>query len=176
MSDLLQLFDKPFDALLTAVSILTATAGWMYSAWLQRQLARRAHTLDILLSQDTNTDLAKALNQAEAELREIVPPRLTDDVRRALNFYDFMCSAARDNTLDSKLMIRSMRYRLLRMYHIASPLVMRLRVERGNAKIAEDFEWFVTTKLNYRNWANTVDEHGNPNSTARETQASASPA
>ena len=164
MMELNNLFDKPFDALLTSVSILTATAGWLFAAWQERRLSRRSHTLDILLAQDTNADLARALDQGE----ELAPNEISDvkqipvEVRRALNFYDFMCAAARYKTLDRQLIVRTMRFRLLRMYHLSLPMLRLARRGLGNQKICEDFEWFVLRKLGYKSWAQTVDKHGRP--------------
>jgi hypothetical protein len=139
--------------LLTAASILLATAGWIYSAWLQRRLAMRSHTLEIVLALDTNEQL-RTLDRADAEIGPGSSPAaaMTSDFRQTLNFYDTISAAVRLKTLDPSLIIRALRPRMLRFYEHAKLQIERARESHHNPRYAEDLEWFVKTKLKYNEW------------------------
>lgn len=145
--------------LLTSISILLATLGWMRGQYLTRQLSRRKHTLDIMLAQDSNLQLAGYLDRADAQAaaKDTLDPRApTKDIRSALNFYEFLSAATRDKTLDAKLIKRTMRFRMLRFYHNAKPVIDAVRTRYANPRIMEDFEWFATHELDYERWKKTL--------------------
>jgi hypothetical protein len=153
------------EAGLTSLSIVLATIGWLHAAGEHRHLSRKAHTLNVMLAQDTNPELSGMLDRADdqAALGAKAENHLfTPEIRSALNFYEFLCAAANDETLDCDLMKRTMRFRMLRFYRNMRVLIEEKRVELDNPRIAEDFETFVRKQLKYDEWARDLGAQAAP--------------
>jgi hypothetical protein len=149
---------------LTAGSIVLATAGWLYSTHAQRQLTRRAHTFDILLSSDTTSDLSAILDEVDNRAREGPPLAASADqpidpaLRRSMNFHEFLCAAIRDGTLDGHLVRTTLRTRLLRLYDYTKDFTAALRVERKSPAAMEHLEWFALHQLDYAGWKRAMTQ------------------
>jgi hypothetical protein len=153
------------EAGLTSLSVLVATVAWLHTMGQQRELSRKAHTLNVMLAQDTTPELAGTLDRADDQAaagREAGALTLTPEIRSALNFYEFLCAAANDETLDQDLMKRTMRFRMLRFYHNTRALIEQKRRELENPRIAEDFESFVLEQLKYEAWRGEVGAQASP--------------
>jgi hypothetical protein len=153
------------EAALTSISILVATMAWLHTMGQNRELSRKAHTLNVMLAQDTTPELAGTLDRADdqaAEGNKAGNLALTPEIRSALNFYEFLCAAAKDKTLDQELMKRTMRFRMLRFYHNTRDLIAKKRADLQNPRIAEDFEIFVLRQLDYRAWQGEVGAQAAP--------------
>ncbi|MGH6951089.1 MAG: DUF4760 domain-containing protein [Vitreimonas sp.] len=140
---------------LTAASVAVATIALMYGAWLQRQLARRAHTIEILLSHDVNGELAQMLERVDGRIGAAPPPTresADEELKRVLNFYEFICAAAFLRSLDRQLLVDTQRGRILRLYHYSRGLIAELRQFRKNRRIFDRLEWFARTQLHYEKW------------------------
>lgn len=150
-------FDS-LNVLLTGGSIILATIGWLYAAREQRRLMRRSHTFDVLLSCDITGELAVLLDAVDNRTRSVQPPSAADvdaidaDLRRALNFHEFICAAVRDRTLDEGLIRNTLRTRMLRLYDYSHDFIRELRIRRANPEAMEHFEWFAERRLNYASW------------------------
>jgi hypothetical protein len=145
---------------LTAASVFVATVALAYGAGLQRQLSRRAHTIEILLAHDINGELAQVLERVDGRIG--AGPRPTrqtadEELKRVLNFYEFICAAAFLNSLDRQLLIDTQRGRILRLYHFSRGLIAELREFRKNKRIFERLEWFACTQLHYDRWISTEE-------------------
>jgi len=146
------------DTWLTAASILAATAGWLFAAREQRRQARRSHTFDIPLSTDTTIELGAALD--EIDNRALKGPPLTREgigqidpaLRRAMNFFEFLCAAVRTRTLDEAMVRTTLRTRILRLYDYTRDLIAEIRVRRNSPAAMEHLEWFAVRRLDYAGW------------------------
>jgi hypothetical protein len=146
------------DTILTAASILVAMAGWLIAAREQRRQARKSHTFNILLSTDTTSDLGSALD--EVDNRALKGPPLTREaiaavdppLRRAMNFFEFLCAAVRNHTLDEDMVRTTLRTRILRLYDYTRELTAEIRVRRNSPAAMEHLEWFALRRLDYSGW------------------------
>lgn len=142
---------------LLAISILAATAGWIYAAAEQRRLARKTHTFDMLLNSDITSEFSALLDEIDNRARNGPPPplditQIDQPYRRALNFHEFVCAAIRDRTLDEDLVRNTSRTRMLRLYHYSREFIVELRTKHRNPQAMEHFEWFALRRLDYDSW------------------------
>jgi hypothetical protein len=142
---------------LLAVSILAATAGWIYTTAEQRRLARKTHTFDMLMSSDITSEFSALLDEIDNRTRNGPPApldlaQIDQPFRRALNFHEFVCAAIRDRTLDEDLVRNTSRTRMLRLYDYSRDLITALRTTHRNPEALEHFEWFAVRRLDYDGW------------------------
>ena len=140
---------------LLAISILAATAGWIYAAAEQRRLARKTHTFDMLMSSDITSEFSALLDEIDNRARNGPPPpldisQIDQPFRRALNFHEFVCAAIRDRTLDEDLVRNTSRTRMLRLYDYSRDFISAMRTKYPQAM--EHFEWFAVRRLDYDGW------------------------
>ncbi len=142
---------------LVAVSILLATAGWIYAAAEQRRLARKTHTFDMLMTTDITGGFSALLDEVDNRARKGAPlpldiSQIDQAFRRALNFHEFVCAAIRDRTLDEQLIRNTLRTRMLRLYDYSRDFIATLRTVHHNPEAMEHFEWFAVQRLGYDRW------------------------
>lgn len=146
-----------FEQSLLAVSILLATAGWIYAAAEQRRLARKTHTFDMLMSSDITSEFSALLDEIDNRARNGPPApldiaQIDQPFRRALNFHEFVCAAIRDRTLDEDLVRNTSRTRMLRLYDYSRDFISAQRTKYRNPQAMEHFEWFALRRLDYDGW------------------------
>ncbi len=98
----------PFAVLLSAV---LATSGWIYTSWLGRVLAKKQHTMTILVKGNFCEELNKAHEKIQQPLLDYRKDKTIDEetfneilpeLNRVLNNYEFIAAGIRLGYLDEK--------------------------------------------------------------------------
>lgn len=138
-------------ALATPLSIIIAIILGVLTLWQDRRLARRSHTLDVLLARFSGNELSthlRALSKWELGAKKL-PDGSKDvfEIREALNLYEFIAAAARQGILDTPLIYETRGGAMMRTFDLFYPYIKKRREILENDKIWEHYEWFVENKV-----------------------------
>ena len=139
---------QPADAILVAA--VFATSGWVYTARKSRTLARKQHTINILL----NSSMSAMKISAQDTLRKYLdethdfPQKDSDDynsiipdLRFLLNHYEFIAAGIRRGDIDEFLVLDTERRSILTAYEKTKHYIFALRNDRRSQSIYEHLEW-----------------------------------
>lgn len=136
------------DAILVGATL--ATVGWMYNARKVRTLARKQHTINIMikgnfdeLMRKSHTKISKYIQNQEPwpdrksqEYTDLLP-----SLRYILNHYEFISAGIRRGDLDENLVIDAERGTILSAFESAQGHIFEVRNSRRNQAIYEHLEW-----------------------------------
>lgn len=138
---------EPQTAILVGASL--ATCGWLYTARRARTLARKQHTINVILQANFNSNLreAKAVI-ADAiktgpcpDLRSPDHKELRDCFRLVANHYEFISAGLRNGDFDERLIRDIERAQILSLFEFAIDFIWQLRDARRRLTIYEHLEW-----------------------------------
>jgi hypothetical protein len=140
----------------TAIAALIAaglaTTGWLYTARRARTLARKQHTVNVMLQASLNKDFLAARNLIAPYVKKRNLPLLAelekDDnkdilhaLRMILNHYEFMAAGVRNGDFEEFLLRDSERGTIITVYTGSSDFIWALRNNRSRMTIYEHLEW-----------------------------------
>lgn len=132
------------------IGAVLATAGWIYTGRRARGLAKKQHTINVILRANFSAKfLAKRQNIAPHVKAKKCPEALLDgsdeqlrrDFRDILNHYEFVCAGLRNGDFDEKLIKDSERGTYVSLYECCERYIWRLRDNRDRLTIYEHLEW-----------------------------------
>ena len=137
-----------------------ATIGWIYTSHRARHLARKHHTIDILLRGQFSTALSEAQSDASLlftgtiSFPELYTPRsdtdltenytslkLINSLRIVLNYYEVISSLIRLGEIDERIVKSILRGSILKAFISSERYIYQLRQFRNNPHIYKDIEW-----------------------------------
>jgi len=140
---------QPSCAILIAASL--ATLGWLYTARRARRLARKQHTISVMLQASFHNEFRAALALIAPHLRkgecpeDLVEAADNDDLRTAfrfvLNHYEFIAAGLRNGDFDESLVRDSERGTILSLINSCEKLVWKLRDTRKREALYEHIIW-----------------------------------
>lgn len=137
----------------TATAILVvgafATAGWLYTARRARTLARKQHTMNVLLTASFDSEFQNAMELLSPYMRTKAMPRLKIDddsllaqpLRKVLNHYEFVAAGIRNGDVDETLVRDSERGSILTLFERSTEYIESMRDTRRRRSIYEHLEW-----------------------------------
>lgn len=143
----------PETAILIAAGL--ATTGWLYTARRSRTLARKQHTINVILQTNFNEKFLERRQKIAPYLKEGKCPEeilkgenedLRICFRDILNHYEFVSAGLRNGDFDEKLVKDSERGTYILLYKCCEPYIWGLRNNRKRMTIYEHLEWI------YRRW------------------------
>ena len=135
---------------LIALGAVLATFGWLYTARKSRSLARKQHTVSIMITANFDENM-RAAHRAVApyfNAKKNLPDQNSKEfeqirphVRLLLNHYEFVAAGIRRGDFDEKLVIDAERGTILNAYESSESYVFALRDNRRSQSIYEHLEW-----------------------------------
>jgi hypothetical protein len=130
-----------------------ATFGWLYTARRQRTLARKQHTLNVIL-QARNS---KEFGAAQAAIRPDILSKCCPDIangshehkehyRMVLNHYELVAMGIRNGDFDERMVKDIQRGTLLAVWEACETNIFKMRDARRRRTTYEHFEWL------YKRW------------------------
>jgi len=136
-----------------------ATLGWVYTARRSRNLARKQHTVNVMLQASFNSDFRNSLKVLAPYLKTGAPkpPDFSDEInpefgaafRQVANHYEFIAAGLRNGDFDERLVKDSLRGTILTLFEICHDSIWKLRDSRRRQSIYEHLEWL------YKRWEKT---------------------
>ena len=132
------------------VGAVLATCGWLYTAKRARTLAKKQHTINIMLKGNFDKDLRVAHESISKYLKGIIPfpeldsneyKRILPSLRFVLNHYEFLAAGIRRGDVDEKLVLDSERGTILNAYEKSMDHIFAVRTNRRNQAVYEHLEW-----------------------------------
>lgn len=132
------------------IGAASATAGWLYTARRSRNLAKKQHTINVMLQANFNRDFLAARANIAPYLKSGSCPEeilngedeeLCKNFRDILNHYEFVCAGLRNGDFDEKLIKDSERGTYLALYSCCQKYIWQLRDGRHRMTIYEHLEW-----------------------------------
>ncbi|MBA3447801.1 MAG: DUF4760 domain-containing protein [Pseudaminobacter sp.] len=139
---------EPTIAVLIAAGL--ATTGWIYAARKARTLARKQHTINVLLQASFNKEFLEARNALSPHLKACVFPEdvsrgenepLRAQFRSILNHYEFVAAALRNGDFAERLMFDSERASAMALYKCCETYIWNQRSNRDRMALYEHLEW-----------------------------------
>lgn len=156
----------------TEIAILIAaglaTTGWLYTARRARTLARKQHTINVILQTNWNEKFLESRSAIAPYLKEGKCPEgmingeneeLRRHFRDLLNHYEFVSAGLRNGDFDEKLVKDSERGTYIALYACCEAYIWRLRDNRKRMTIYEHLEWIHRRWETHKpsKWAVTVE-------------------
>lgn len=136
---------QPETAILTGASF--ATVGWVYTARRQRTLARKQHTITVILQANFNADFRSAMMIMATAQATPCPCDLAKNIelkeafQLIMNHYEFIAAGLRNGDFDERLIRDSQRATMLTIYEWGKDFIWGLRTSRRRQSIYEHLEW-----------------------------------
>lgn len=126
-----------------------ATLGWLHTGRRQRLLARKQHTINIMLQASFNKEFREALAEIAPYIKEGKCPDLFEDqneslrksMKMALNHYEFVAAGIRGGDIDEKLLKDSERGTIVTLSKTCEKFIYGLRSSRHRQSVYEHLEW-----------------------------------
>jgi len=140
-------FDAPT---VIAVSVVFATAGWIYTARRARTIARKQHTINIMVRGNFDHHKRAAHAEISPYLRGQKPfpavgsegwDEFIQKLRFILNHYEFIAAGIRRGDMDESLVLDAERGTILNFYEFSENHIFSVRNNRRNQAIYEHIEW-----------------------------------
>lgn len=137
----------------TEAAILTgallATLGWLYTARRARTLARKQHTINVILQGDLNDHLRNSFRDVMKMIRQGKSPDLFAEEQANLrwsfqtiaNHFEFMAAGIRNGDFDEQLVKDSLRGTILTVFEWGHDFIWKLRDTRRRTSSYEHLEW-----------------------------------
>jgi hypothetical protein len=132
------------------IAATLATLGWLYTARRARALARKQHTINVMLQAHFNQQFREALRIITPTVRaKQGPPEPVDNeisdilynYRFVLNHYEFVASGLRNGDFDELLVRDSERGTILALFEAAEAFIYKVRINRDRQSAYEHLEW-----------------------------------
>lgn len=131
------------------IAAVLATLGWLYTGRRARNLARKQHSMNLLLQASFNNDMRNALHELSPHLRACKIPNVESEqdenilkkLRFLLNHYEFVAAGIRNGDLDEELIRDSERGTILTLFECSKDYIESLRNTRRRRAIYEHLEW-----------------------------------
>lgn len=130
-----------------------ATTGWLYTARRQRTVARKQHTLNVMLQAEYATTHREAMNAVRPSLSSGKCPDITgadqadrESYRTILNHYELLSAGIRNGDFDERMVRDAHRGSIVCMYEACEQQIFKMRNARRRQTIYEHFEWL------YKRW------------------------
>ncbi|MEC5324427.1 DUF4760 domain-containing protein [Aurantimonas sp. A3-2-R12] len=127
-----------------------ATTGWLYAARRARTLAKKQHTINVILQTNFNARFLDARAKIAPHLKAgTCPPDIMNgadedlraNFRDILNHYEFVSAGLRNGDFDEKLVKDSERGTYISLYTCCEAYIWHLRDGRKRMTIYEHLEW-----------------------------------
>ena len=124
-----------------------ATAGWVYTARRARALARKQHTLNVMVQARFNADFKRseaAVSPTDQSTRvDVSDPACPnrEDFKTILNFYEFLAAGIRNGDFDEQMVKDSLRGTILNLYEACEAGIFKVRTSRRRQALYEHLEW-----------------------------------
>lgn len=126
-----------------------ATCGWLYTARRARSLAKKQHTVNVMLQASFNKELEDAKRRVAAIVKEkkfdkLKDPAFEEDMlahRKVANHYEFVAAGLRNGDFDEILIRDSERASIVTFYELSEKYIRSLRDVRRRTAIYEHLEW-----------------------------------
>lgn len=138
------------------IGAILATAGWVYTGRRARTLARKQHTINIMLKGNFDRDMRIAHQEVSPYFKndKMKLPSSNSEAfaellphwRLVLNHYEFIAAGIRRGDLDEKLVVDAERGTILGAYEKSEAHIFGIRDNRRNQSIYEHLEWL------YKRW------------------------
>jgi hypothetical protein len=144
------------DIVVAAIAAMSAlTAIWVAITTIreQRRIARRNHTLDVVLTRFSNPESAALYSYVlDYQATKPQPDGKQEDakIREALNMYEYIAFAARGNILDPDVLIELRGGSMRRTFEFFKPYIHGQRQGDNNPRLWEHYEWFVKNVVEAR--------------------------
>jgi hypothetical protein len=131
------------------IGAVCATAGWVYTSRRARTLARKQHTVNIMLQASLNKEFRSARDDVAPHVRAKQVPDLNlqenkdlrISLRMILNHYEFMAAGVRNGDFDEVLLRDSERGTIMSLFEGCHDYIWGLRNNRSRLTIYEHLEW-----------------------------------
>lgn len=130
-----------------------ATAGWLYTGRRQRTVARKQHTLNVILQATYNANHCEAMNAVRPSMSSGKCPDITgaeagerEHYRTVLNYFELLAAGIRNGDFDERMVRDTHRGSMICMYEACEDQIFKMRDARRRRTIYEHFEWL------YKRW------------------------
>lgn len=136
---------QPANATLIGASL--ATCGWLYTAGRARTLARKQHTLNVMVQARFNSEFKTAEKAVAPNERngviDVSDPNCPnrENFKTVLNYYEFLASGIRNGDFDEQMVKDSLRGTILNLYEGCQEGIFKLRTNRRRVALYEHLEW-----------------------------------
>lgn len=133
-----------------ALSAILATTGWLYTARRARSLARKQHTINLIVTQAFDVPMRDAQGKIAIAFKgnNVVPPvgspeyeTLLPSLRLVLNHFEFIAAGIRRGDIDERLIIDAQRGTILSVYEKSEKHIFAIRNSRRRSALYEHLEW-----------------------------------
>ncbi len=127
-----------------------ATTGWLYTARRSRTLAKKQHTINVILQTNFNKEFLDSRAAIAPHLKNGSCPDdvingANDELRRhfrnILNHYEFVSAGLRNGDFEEKLVKDSERGTYIALYRCCEKYIWSVRDSRKRMTIYEHLEW-----------------------------------
>ena len=139
---------EPSSAILVGAAL--ATTGWIYTARRSRNLAKKQHTINVILQTNFNAKFLESREKIVPHIRlgscpEDVIDETNEELRKhfrdILNHYEFVSAGLRNGDFEERLVKDSERGTYVAIYACCEKYIWRLRNSRKRMTIYEHLEW-----------------------------------
>ncbi len=138
---------EPAIAILIGAAL--ATVGWLYTGRRARTLARKQHTINVMLQASFNREYGQSFNVMVPHLKSRKCPDFSNDqnedvraqFRTVMNHYEFIAAGLRNGDFDERLIRDSERATLVIIFETTEKYIYALRDSRQRQSIYEHLEW-----------------------------------
>jgi len=134
------------------IGAILATFGWIYTGRRGRTLAKKQHTITVMMKANFDAEFLKARSEITNYIKgtsKLPDDFLTNDkyialgasVRRVINHYEFVAAGLRNGDLDERLVKDSERSTFVMVYVNMKDYIWSLRNGRDRMTIYEHLEW-----------------------------------
>jgi len=131
------------------VGAVLATIGWIYTARRARNLSRRQHTFNALLTVSCNLEYQQSSNRLRPLVRAKSIPdvplegesELRDDLTLLLNHFEFLAAGLRNGDISERLLRDSERGTIIGLVEASEAFIQKVRDTRHRQSIFEHVEW-----------------------------------
>ena len=139
------------EAVLIAAAL--ATLGWLYSARKSRTLAKKQHTLNVMLQATFN----KEFREAQTVVRPCLIEKKCPDIhqpstpereafRMVLNHYELLAAGIRNGDFDERMVLDTQRGAMIDAFEVCRDVIYKMRDARRRQTVYEHLEWL------YKRW------------------------
>jgi hypothetical protein len=127
-----------------------ATLGWLYTARRARVLAKKQHTINVMLQTSLNDRFLEAKTKIAPSLRQLTCPEdvinrkdeeLRSHFRLILNHYEFIAAGLRNGDLHERLVRDSERSTIVMLFKSCKKYIWACRDDRSRMSMYEHLEW-----------------------------------
>lgn len=132
------------------IGAVFATLGWLYTSRRARTLAKKQHTINVILQANFSKEFLDVRSEVTPHIlkgecpKEVITgenEELRAHFRNILNHYEFVSAGLRNGDFDEKLIKDSEKNTYLSLYKCCDQYIWDLRNSRDRMAIYEHLEW-----------------------------------